>query len=57
LAIDDWNQLVQIPGVDELSDINVPEWQMELGKRELQHLVDGTTQLMEWEEAKRQFTL
>jgi hypothetical protein len=59
LAIEDWYQLKQIPGVEELSetDMAVPEWQIEMGKRELQNISNGTTELMEWSEAKKQFKL
>jgi hypothetical protein len=59
LAIDDWDQLKKIPGVEELSQIDflVPEWQMELGKKELKNIADGNTELMEWKEAKKQFKI
>lgn len=59
LAIEDWNELKQIPGVDELSqnDSMIPEWQVEKGKRELQNIAQGTTELLKWDEAKKQFNL
>lgn len=59
LAIEDWDQLEKIPGVDELSqiDFSVPEWQMKLGEEALQSIEDGTAELIEWEEAKKQFKL
>lgn len=59
LPIEDWNQLKQIPGVDELSqtDSSIPEWQKELGIKELQNVDNGTADLMDWEEAKKQFKL
>ncbi|MEO6632564.1 MAG: hypothetical protein ABIN13_12600 [Mucilaginibacter sp.] len=59
LAIEDWNELTQIPGVDELShdDISIPQWQIELGKKELQNIADGNADLMDWSEAKKQFKL
>jgi hypothetical protein len=60
LAIDDWDQLTKIPGVDhEISstDFLVPEWQMELGKKELQNIADGNTELIDWNETKKQFKL
>ena len=57
LAIEDWDQLEKIPGVDELSqtDFGVPEWQKELGRKELQNIADGNTELIEWSEALKQF--
>jgi len=59
LAIEDWNQLQQIPGVDELSNtgFTVPEWHKELGLQELQNVANGTADLMSWEDAKKQFKL
>ena len=59
LAIEDWNQLEKIPGVDELAqaDVLMPEWQIKLGEKALQSILDGTAELMEWEEAKKQFKL
>ncbi|MBC7398456.1 MAG: hypothetical protein H7289_00820 [Mucilaginibacter sp.] len=59
LAIEDWNELKQIPGVDELAhaDISIPEWQMEKGRQELKNIVEGNTELMEWSVAKKQFSL
>lgn len=59
LPIDDWDQLKKIPGVEELSqtDFLMPEWQMELGKKELQKIAEGSTELMEWNMAKKGFKL
>lgn len=59
LPIEDWYELTQIPGVNELSqpDTLVPDWQIELGKKELQNIAGGNTELMEWSEAKKHFKL
>jgi len=59
LAIEDWNELTQIPGVDKLTptDALVPEWQIEKGKTELKIIAEGNTELLEWSEAKKQFNL
>jgi len=59
LAIDDWNELEQIPGVHEIAtqDNLVPDWQIELGKKELENIANGTAELMDWAEAKKQFKL
>ncbi|MFI5139651.1 MAG: hypothetical protein ACHQIM_17655 [Sphingobacteriales bacterium] len=32
-----------------------PEWQVALGKKELQNIADSNTELIEWSEAKKQF--
>jgi hypothetical protein len=34
-----------------------PEWQIELGKKELQNIAGNQTELIGWTEAKRQFRL
>ena len=59
LAIEDWDQLKKIPGVEELSQTSflVPEWQSKLGKEELKNVAEGNTELMEWSEAKKHFKL
>ena len=59
LPIEDWDLLKKIPGVEELSksEFLVPEWQMELGKKELQNLAKGDTELVDWEKAKTQFSV
>ncbi|HZY38761.1 MAG TPA: hypothetical protein VFE53_19010 [Mucilaginibacter sp.] len=59
LPIEDWDELSQVPGVKELAqtEIAVPDWQIELGKKELQNVADGTAELMEWSEAKKHFKL
>lgn len=59
LAIEDWDELKKIPGVEELSDadFSVPEWQIERGKKELQNLATGNTELLDWNETKKQFKL
>jgi len=33
------------------------EWQIELGKKELQNIADGQTELIDWIEAKKRFIL
>ena len=59
LAIDDWNELKQIPGVDEIafSDAQVPDWHRELGIKELQNIAIGNTELLSWSESKKHFNL
>jgi hypothetical protein len=59
LPIDDWDKLSKIPGVEKLSqlDFRVPDWQEELGKKELKNIAEGNTELVEWSEAKKQFKL
>jgi hypothetical protein len=53
LPIEDWEELNQLPGVKELSV--VPDWQIDLGKKKLQRIADGSAGLMDWESAKKEF--
>ena len=59
LPIEDWEELNQLPGVKELSDVGtvVPNWQIELGKKELKNLADGSAGLMDWDLAKKELKL
>jgi hypothetical protein len=59
LTIDDWNELQQIPGVNEsaLKDNKIPDWQMKLGLKELENIASGKTELIPWDEAKEQFKI
>jgi hypothetical protein len=59
LPIDNWDKLSKIPAVEKLSqmDFRVPDWQEELGKKELKNIADGNTELVEWSVAKTQFKL
>jgi hypothetical protein len=49
LPIEDWDLLKKIPAVEELSkeEFLVPDWQIELGKKELQSLANGNTELID----------
>ena len=59
LPIEDWDQLNEIPGVKEISqtEATVPDWQIELGKKELTTLAEGKAGLVDWEQAKKQLHL
>lgn len=60
LAIDDWNELQQIPGVEKeiaQTSFDVPDWQIDLGKTELQNIAAGNADLMPWGDSKKQFNL
>jgi hypothetical protein len=58
-AIEDWNELKRVPGVEELSqnDSSLAEWQIEKGKKELQNVAEGNTELLDWNASKKQFKL
>jgi hypothetical protein len=59
LPIEDWNVLSKVPGVKEIAQNEAakPDWQIELGKKELKNLAEGSADLMEWGEAKKLFKL
>ncbi len=63
IAIEDWNLLKKKYKEFEEEELAanisepIPEWQVELGKRELNNIAEGTTELIEWSEAKKQFKL
>lgn len=42
---------------EEANSISIPEWQIELGRKELQHIANGTAELMDWEETKKYLNL
>jgi hypothetical protein len=39
------------------TDLVIADWQIELGKKELQNIADGSTELIEWAEAKSKFDI
>jgi hypothetical protein len=59
LSIEDWEQLEKIPAVGKIAqdDFIIPEWHKPLIDQALLSIENGTAELMEWEEAKKQFKL
>jgi hypothetical protein len=51
--------LQKMDAVEFIADnsTDIPDWQMELGKKELQNIASGNTELLSWDEAKKQFKL
>ncbi len=51
--------LQKMDAVDLLVDenTNVPDWQIELGKKELENINTGNTELVQWTEAKKNLKL
>ena len=47
--------LQKMDAVELLTDENtdIPDWQVELGRKELENIVSGNTELMPWSEAKK----
>lgn len=60
LSIEEWNELIkEYPGVNyqeesSQSNIVIPNRQIELGKKEIRNIVSSSTELVEWEEVKKQ---
>jgi hypothetical protein len=40
---------------ENTAPIPLPDWQIKLGKEELQNIANGNAELMDWQEAKKQF--
>lgn len=59
IPIADWDLLKQkykeFEEEENATLFDVPEWQMELGKKELQNIVNGSAGLMSWNESLKQF--
>jgi len=58
IPIEDWDILKK--KYKELEDeenamFSAPDWQIELGKKELRNIASGNTELMEWSEARKQY--
>ena len=51
--------LQKMDAVELLSDENtdIPDWQTKLGRKELENLISGNTELLPWNEAKKYLKL
>lgn len=51
--------LQKMDAVEFLSDesTDIPGWQIDLGRKELQNIANGTTELIPWSEAKKKLRL
>lgn len=60
IPIEEWDNMkkkYKELGEEERAANEIPEWQMELGRKELQNVATGNTQLVDWAEAKKQFKI
>ena len=62
IPIDEWIMLKEKYKEFEEEEENiatavVPDWQVKLGKEELQNIAAGNTELIDWSEARKQFKL
>jgi len=59
IPIDEWNSLKKKykEFEEEENESGIPDWQIALGKKELKNIAEGTTELVDWNTAKKQFKL
>ncbi len=61
IPIEDWNLLKkkykEFEDEENSAAAGIPDWQIELGKEELQNIAKGNADLMDWNDAKKQFKI
>ena len=61
IPIEDWDLLKkkykEFEEEENAASVNIPDWQIKLGKEELQNINSGNTKLVDWEEARKQFKI
>ncbi len=61
IPIEDWNKLKkkykEFADEENAASIDTPDWQIALGKTELEHIANGKTELIDWNETKKQYKL
>ena len=59
IPIEDWMQLKkkykEFEEEENAAMPIIPDWQVKLGKEELKNIATGNTELLNWEEARKQF--
>ena len=59
IPIEDWNELkkkyAEFEEEERAATIAVPEWQIKLGRQEVESVVNETAELTEWNAAKQNF--
>lgn len=59
IPIEDWDLLKkkykEFEEEEAALSIDIPDWQIQLGKAELKNIADGNTELKDWDEVKKQF--
>jgi len=51
-VIEDLQKMDAVELISE-SEFQIPDWQIELGRKEVQNILDGNTELKSWEETKK----
>jgi hypothetical protein len=58
IPIEDWEWMKkkykELEEAEHQDVLVIPEWQKELVRKEIQNIENGTTQLLDWEEVKKQ---
>jgi hypothetical protein len=61
IPIEDWDQLKkkykEFEEEENAAAITIPDWQIKLGKEELQNIANGNTELKDWNESKKEFKI
>ena len=61
IPIEDWVQLKkkykEFEEEENMAAGVIPDWQIKLGKEELQNIAGGNTELLDWNEARKQFKM
>ncbi len=61
IPIEDWMLLKkkykEFEEEENSSSVNIPDWQIKLGKEELKNISDGSTELVNWDDARKQFKM
>ena len=61
IPIEDWillkKKYKEFEEEENAVSFDVPDWQIKLGKQELENIANGNAELMEWSEARKQFKM
>ena len=59
IPIEDWARLKQkykeFEEEENPTSVDIPDWQINLGRQELENIAKGNTELLDWNDAKKQF--
>ncbi len=61
IPIEDWTLLKkkykEFEEEENAASSEIPEWQIKLGREELQNIANGTAEIIDWDEARKQFKM
>ncbi len=60
IPIEDWARLKQkykeFEEEENPTSVDIPDWQINLGRQELENIAKGNTELLDWNDAKKQLS-